>query len=563
MNLLNASETRVTIPKTLSCLEVWFVIGVGALYAIYTVCWLWWHLAGRQGRGTIADTSSILFSGGSRANRNVLFVAIAAYRLLSTGLLNQLVRQDRLELLSSAFARLLAFLLCLLYWNHMMMADVTSLGDFLQRRYGSKIVNYAYITNHIIGLYYMWSSYTTYYEFHGLFSTKTIVSFYYLMLCLITFSAIGGMAVILVGCSALWLVELAGLFILFKNTQPYMFRSVNTGSFEMDSCYEKIGVNNFFQALSELLTIQPVFNLFQVAGNRAKANTAMGIAVFLYILNVIWHLCTDDGIRYYSQKHNIPPSGVVHHMFGKRLSRSGVFYPISDHGDTSVISFNHFIVLLGAYAIDMMILFNFHMQNIALHIYRYGLPSWMRRALINDGLDLHLVYSCIYLVTAYFFKISLLRSELGATPSSEYTIFLPRLSGMLITPVTVIVLLAPLVADLWFFPANVTIFLTGIVEIWFIYEDPKKLFLSCMAQWHSAVLFAACILCTIISVFVGAPRTYDANLLFKYHMNLYGKDSSEEEAEKIDDRLKLKISELPSRFTTSSSKSKRRHQGRK
>ncbi|CAL8096988.1 unnamed protein product [Calicophoron daubneyi] len=356
-------------------------------------------------------------------------------------------------------------------------------------------------------------------DYYGLFNVRTLLPFFYFMICFGTVSATGGMSVVLAGCPLLWLFNISGRLILFRRTIPYMFRS---SPFKLlpDACYSSLSPTKFFYNLCEILTIQPIYNMYLAIGNRKRANIAMGIALILFLIDTAMYTCVTNGMQHYSKIYGINLHQVIHHMYGTELSRSGIFYSTSIPKRVVYISYEHFILLLGTHVTYIIAIFILHTQSICTNIYLHGLPLWMRRGLISDGHDLQIAYSCLYLVISYLFALSLMRSS-SSSMTSEAMLHSPKVAGSMITPVAVLILLGPLLSDVWTIPAAMTIAISVIFSVVFAYQDPERLWENCLTPWYETIDFVFALLCCIIfSIFFRTREQCQPELFFRRRLQI-------------------------------------------
>ncbi|CAL8088249.1 unnamed protein product [Calicophoron daubneyi] len=502
----------------LDTLEILFLVGVGGIYVIYATARLCEFLYKTRHKCNINAANERLYVGCQPKSLSVIFVAIATYQLLGPGMYNQKLEDGCFEATKSIISRTLAFGVCVVYWNFLARIGMKTESEYLQKRYGSRFAAYIQVLNRIFGLYHLWKSHIIMWDYHGLFIVRTFIPFFYFMICFGTVSATGGMSVVLVGCPLLWLFSISGLLILFRKTIPYMFRSSPMRS-PLDTCYASYSPTELFHSICELLTVQPIYVLYRAAGTRKRANIAMGIALLLFVVDTALYMGVTDGIQQYSKMHNIKLHQVIHHMYGTKLSRSGIFYSTQTPQKMVYISFEHFILLLGTHVTYIIAIFIQHTQSICMDFYLYGLPVWIRRGLILDGRDHHMIFSCLHLVIACLLALLLTRSLPART--SEAILSAPTIEGSLITPVAVLFLLSPLVGDVWSVPAVMTIVLSILLSAVVSHQNPQMLWDTCITAWYEITSFLFTLTCCILfSAFFRSKDYCSPELFFRVYFRI-------------------------------------------
>ncbi|CAL8096985.1 unnamed protein product [Calicophoron daubneyi] len=471
--------------------EILVLVGAGSIYIFYAIGSLCKFLYRTRYKCSIHTAAERLFSGWEKNQMNMILVAVATYQLLGPGVLNQMLGDDFLQAIMYIVSRALGFVVCVIYWNFL-------------ARIGMKTI--CCLCSSIKPDFWLVSPLEIAYDIVGL-------------LRFVQFSATGGMSVVLAGCPLLWLFNISGRLILFRRTIPYMFRS---SPFKLlpDACYSSLSPTKFFYNLCEILTIQPIYNMYLAIGNRKRANIAMGIALILFLIDTAMYTCVTNGMQHYSKIYGINLHQVIHHMYGTELSRSGIFYSTSIPKRVVYISYEHFILLLGTHVTYIIAIFILHTQSICTNIYLHGLPLWMRRGLISDGHDLQIAYSCLYLVISYLFALSLMRSS-SSSMTSEAMLHSPKVAGSMITPVAVLILLGPLLSDVWTIPAAMTIAISVIFSVVFAYQDPERLWENCLTPWYETIDFVFALLCCIIfSIFFRTREQCQPELFFRRRLQI-------------------------------------------
>ncbi|THD27057.1 hypothetical protein D915_001909 [Fasciola hepatica] len=501
------------------------------IYGFYTVGWLFWYLFREKGGQIVSDSEEVLFSGGPKLVRNVFFLGIAASQLFTPCMANEQIIWPGLNTVVMLVSRVVAFLLCMFFWNHLAALRFKSMEEYLLKRFDSKVILFLSLVNRISGIYYIWYVYMRTFEKFRLFNVKSLVSFVHLMCGFATLSSLGGMNVVLVGCVLLWLISTSGDAILIHQTFQYMFTNKSILSMKPDPCLSLYGPNCFLFILGQFLTVQPVYNIFQAANSIWEANIAMCIGLLLAIANTVVTMFYTNGLLAYSLQESVDTHNAVHSMFGYFYKRAELFVPrfpsksqLEKAYQHVMIPYKHFYVLLGPYVSNTIAFYLLQMQALSVHTYLYILPNWLRAGLVTDGRELHMTYTSLFILTSYMTVVLLIYS--ASAPNAIiskpfYHLFQPFVSGMLTLPVTCFVMLAPICPDLWSIPAvvvTVTLTLTGVI---FTAQTNSVMENDCISHWFPTIMFFLAFsgnLC--VAAILKAPRFILPSLLFKYNVRL-------------------------------------------
>ncbi|VDP66243.1 unnamed protein product [Echinostoma caproni] len=505
------------------------------VYGCYAVGWLFWHLFKNKGGKSVADSETVLFSGGPKPVRNVVFLGIAASQLFTPCMANEQIIWPGLNMVVMLISRVVAFLLCMFYWNHLAALRFRNVEEYLLKRFDSKLILFLTLLNRVMGLYYIWYVYMRTYDQFRLFNVKSLVSFVHITCAFSTLASLGGMNVVLMGCVLLWLVSTSGEILLMHKTFPYMFRNSSLLSLKVDPCYSLYGPNCLLMIFGQFLTVQPIFNVFQAANSVWEANIAMCIGLFLAVINTLVTMCYTNGLLTYALREGVEPYNAVHTMFGYIFKRAELFVPrfpsksqLEKAYEQVLIPYKHFFVLLGPYVSNTIAFYLLQMQALSMHTYLHILPNWLRAGLVTDGRELHMTFTALFILTAYL-TIVLLIYSVSATATEHavrfYHLFQPFVSGMLIIPVTCYVVLGPICSDLWSIPAVVVSVTATFAGVIFATQSVNSLQQTCTAHWFPTVLFLLTFLGNLIMAAVlRPPRFITPSLLFKYHLKLRRKN---------------------------------------
>ncbi|CAL8075319.1 unnamed protein product [Calicophoron daubneyi] len=502
--------------SVLSLPELFFLAGVGSVYAVFAVTWFLWYTCKCRKGGNIADSTQILFFGGGRFIHNAVFLGIAASHLI-------LPRVDMTRDTPALYAvmicasRVLAFITCTIYWNHLAKLRFKSTEEYLLRRLEDNIPVYAHLINRIIAVCSLLLNYVMYCESNGVFSVKSLLPFIYLMISFGSFSALGGVNVILFGCTVLWVIEISGEFLLLTKTLPYFPKS---GLFQriVSECGDLYSPNLYIMGLAELLTVQPLYTLFQSASSASEANAAMGIAVVLavfgYALSFLTARCL-EGHSGFPIENN---TEILHRIFGVNFDGSNQFTALDNPDEVTTITFTHLVILLGTRASNTIAFLLLHAHSISVHVYQYALPNWLRLGLVSDGRELHMTYSCLFLLTSYTLTALMMYSS---NKLDAYIPNTPRTAVAMMLAVATVVMVSPLVREVWHVPTSVTIALFTLIGVIISHQDPVTLIKTCTPQWFATIIFVPSLLvCIVLSAFLKGSKTANPNLLFRTHLKL-------------------------------------------
>ncbi|CAH8433658.1 unnamed protein product [Dicrocoelium dendriticum] len=508
-----------------------FLTSFTILYAVYAVTWLCWYIWKDKSSLAIADTEEVLFSGGQNYIRNVLFLGIAMSQLFSPNLLNEHSVNTTVAIIVLLTSRVLAFGICVAFFNHLASLRCRTMEEYIRKRFDSVFLTALHLVTRILGLHYSWIMYIQMHQTFGLFNAVSSLEFVYVMGIFATTSALGGLNVVLVGCFILWFLEITGQSVLFYSAQAHMFKNQSLIHFQLDPCYSEAGPNLFLVVVSQLLTIQPTYTLFQAATSRKQANIAMGIGVALFLFNNVLSICSANGLRNYAQSQGLHFRDGLHGQYNLHFEQVSLFRARSQKQQEATtvpsaitISFSHFLILFGSCACGSIAMFLLQVQSLAMHTYLNVLPKWLRFGLISDGRELHITFSTTYLLCAYL-GIMYLTYPYTIPPQQEealnqYYLYQPLTSQLLLMPVLTTVIFSPLCSDVWSLP--VVVVTCAVVVIGMIFSaqtTPQEV--SCSVRWMPTIFFLVSLGCVMFMSFVlRAPKFIPTNLLFKYHFRL-------------------------------------------
>lgn len=529
------------------------LVTLALIYGFYAISWLFWYLFREKGGLLISDNENLLFWGGPKFVRNVFFLGIAASQIFTPCMANEQLVWPGLNMVVMLVSRIAAFLLCMFFWNHLAALRLKTLEEYIQRRYESKVLLFLCLVNRISGIYYIWYVYMRIYDKFRLFNVKSLVSFMHLMCAFATLASLGGMNVVIVGCVLLWLVSVSADAILVHQTIPYIFTNRSIFSMTPDPCFSLYGPNCFLVIFSQLLTVQPLYNIFQSANSVWEANIAMCIGLLLSVTGTVVTAFYSNGLLAYAVQENVAPHNAVHSMFGYFYKRAELFVPrfpsksqLEKAYQHVLIPYKHFYVLLGSFVSNSIALYLLQMQALSTNIYLYILPSWLRAGLVTDGRELHMTYTSLFILTSYLTVVLLIYSVNAAgiiMSKTIYHLFQPFMSGMLTLPVMCFVLLAPLCPDLWSIPAvvvTVTMTLAGLI---FSAQSNTMTENACVSHWFPTIMsFFALTGNLCVAAALRAPRFIVPSLLFKYHLNLRHDDRKSRTTSIITDAIAARAS---------------------
>ncbi|VDP98912.1 unnamed protein product [Trichobilharzia regenti] len=286
-----------------SCLVFNVIIGSG--YIIYCITWLCWHLKYDIKVKTRTETEKMLFYGGTKIFRNIFTLGIAMSQLFSLALFNEILVTDGLHIILNYIYRILSLLICGVLWNHLRTLGFHTFDEYVTKRFDSRVLTSFYRINQIAGIIYYWRVQFSIIEEYDLFQIRSWLGYLYLTVCITTFTSIGGLHYILVLTSILWLIEISGHFVLLNCVTVDMQTFSSVFSFTVDSCKCLLGPQCFLVLLSQLITIQPGYIIFQSADTVKQSNIVLVVTVGLLTLNTMLCFFNSGHIRWYMQNRNI------------------------------------------------------------------------------------------------------------------------------------------------------------------------------------------------------------------------------------------------------------------
>ncbi|CAH8870753.1 unnamed protein product [Trichobilharzia szidati] len=267
--------------------------------------WLYWHLKYDIKVKTRTETEKMLFYGGTKIFRNTFTLGIAMSELFSLALFNEILVTDGLHIILNYVYRILSLLICGVLWNHLRTLGFRTFDEYVTKRFDSRVLTSFYRVNQVAGIIYYWRVQFNMVEGLDLFQIRSWLGYLYLTVCITTFTSIGGLHYILVLTSILWLIEISGHIVLLKCGKIDMRELNNVFSFAVDPCKLLFGPQYLLVFLSQLLTIQPGFIIFQSADTVKQSNLVIIIAMGLLTLDTMLCFFNSGNIRWYMQTRNI------------------------------------------------------------------------------------------------------------------------------------------------------------------------------------------------------------------------------------------------------------------
>ncbi|KAF8564496.1 hypothetical protein P879_09312 [Paragonimus westermani] len=508
-----------------------FLVSISIVYAVYAITWLCWYIWKDKSGIVIVDTEYVLFSGGPKYIRNVMFLGIAISQLFSPCLLNEHFLSSGLSTIMMLVSRIAALGISVIFFNHLATLRFRNVEEYLLKRFDSRVLFILHLFNRMVGIYYLWHIYLYSYETFHLFNLTSSLEFMFVMIAFGSLSALGGMNVILVGCAILWFLETVGQSFLFSKAYPNMFSNTSIFTFRPDPCYSQYGLNYFLIILCQILSVQPAYALFQAANNTRQANIAMLVGILLLTTKTVLYACSANGLLDYANKHELHFRDSIHGQYNLSFEQPQLFRlrqhkpQKAEHVHTVAnISFPHFFTIFSVFGCNTIAYYLLQTQTLAMHTYLHILPNWLRSGLISDGRELHLTFSCLYLFCAYLTVVFFVYPHHIIPPkllhAVDYHLFKPFLSSMMSMPVISFVLLGPLCSDFWSIPAIIVSLSTFISGAIFVSQNNPEVD-SCVDRWLPTFLFVPAFLASLLlSWILRAPRFLPNSLLFRHHMSL-------------------------------------------
>ncbi|TGZ60218.1 hypothetical protein CRM22_008670 [Opisthorchis felineus] len=507
-----------------------FLVSVGLIYAIYVIMWLCWYIWKDKAGIVTMDTEDVLFFGGSKYIRNVFFLGVAMSQLFSPCMINEQLTNSSLQFVVHLVARILAYGVCVPFFNHLAKLRFRNMEDFLEKRFDSRFLVWFHLVTRIAGVYYLWDSYLYVYESFRLFNINSSIEFVYFLTGFATLSALGGMNVILFGCALLWIAEWPGMFLLFFNASPYMIKNASLFSFAPDPCKTLYGPNYFLNVLSQLLAVQPMYTLFQAANNLRQSNIAMGIGFILLLLSTTMYGFCANGLLQFANTEKLHLRDSIHGLYKLTFSNSDMFIYQTDQQaqinyvhSGATVTFPHFLILFGTCVCNAIAFFLLQIQNISMHTYLHMLPNWLRFGLVSDGRELHMTFSSLYLISAYLTIVLLIYGSASQVPedisANQYLLFQPHVSNLTLMPTLCMIILSPIIPEVWSAPVIAVSAISVFVGLVFSGHSSVNGVETCIKRWlPSGTFFLSMMFIPIISMIIKAPGVLPNSLLFKYHL---------------------------------------------
>lgn len=509
-----------------------FLLFLALCFAVYTIAYICVSICKRKNELTVNESEEMLYFGGSKYVRNVFFLGVAMSQMFTPGIYKEHLVSSTVTSINIFISRVMAIIVSIFFWNHLAKLNFTTVEQYLFKRFDSKIIEMLHLCNRIVSLFYISFLYFKVIEQYGIFHVRNSLEMCAWLTCFGTFVSIGGMHSVLVGCLISWLLDYAGLAVLFYRAGHYMRDSWRSVRFDLDYCYSTVGPNIFFITIGHVMTVQPGYMLFRAAGSIKKGNIAIGIGLGLLILNTVLTFVCKMGFKHYSIVHNTSIFTSSHHLFGLKHDSVGAFTAINNESSENMmlitsptyVTMDHFLSIIGPLISGNVAFYILYVQSLTTHCYIHLLPKWLKQGLVSTGREHHLIYSAVSFLIAYLLIVFLVYISFGdiSEQAEFYELYSTGMCELLLAPTACILLMSPVFPDLWTVPSVALTVFAALIGVILNQQLRIKSRIVCVGQWYSVIMFSVCFVgLVLLTTVLRNPRCVQSALIFPKHLKLH------------------------------------------
>lgn len=462
---------------------------------------------------TMKAITSKLWYGTQSKFCNPFILAISMSYLFTLCPINEILIGTGLTLTNIYLSRIFSLLVLCFLWNKLYKNGYTSLYEYIRQRYQSKMLNYIYYINVLIGVTYLWSAQTNIYQVYKLFFIKSNVKLFQFIILWILLTSLCGMPGILFNCLIMFVLEKTGQIVYIKKTfyiGKHFKHYTKLINFHIDDCWSLIGPNYFLINVIQLLSIQPGYNLFRSANSLKQANVTVLIAFCIVTLNTFSLAVNANTALNSNCYNNNTMETCIHSFYNLKLNTIGEFVHLNKTRSDKFNKYNssvqpsHLLILLGFYFSNALSAFLLQIHSIS----KNTMEIVMSTQIITKAKTVHLTYSCMFvtfgfLIICYLLHIPSINNIHHHHLVIDHYTYEPSNTSILFVPVFGYILYGLLFHKIPNRSVKMSTVITIIFSILYVNEVIIHLEeTSCMIPWYPTIVFVFHALLTILISFL-------------------------------------------------------------